>query len=134
MRKSGWWGDQSKFPPGEGLKDHQLSAALQKKCGRSHSDLSSPGVYMYLKKADNQIFIGSAVNETLLDRQRRHLNDAAYTNMMDQLDKFDQQLSHHYSQDSWHFYAIPMTNPDKIHEKEKELIAQYNSKKHGYNK
>lgn len=118
----------------EQLKPEYLSGVLQKKSGRSHSDLSSPGVYMYLKKGDNQIYIGSAVNESLFERQIRHLDAAAYTDM-DQLDKFDQQLSRQYSEDNWHFYAIPMSvsDPEKIHEKEKELIAQYNSVKHGYN-
>ena len=131
MRESGWWGDQS---ASDGLKLEYLSAVLQKKSGRSYSDLSSPGVYMYLKKGDNRIYIGSAVEETLLERQIRHLNAAAYTNM-DGLDKFDQQLSHQYAEDNWHFYAIPMksSDPEKIHEKEKELITQYNSIKHGYN-
>lgn len=131
MRESGWWGDQS---ASDGLKLEYLSTVLQKKSGRSHSDLSSPGVYMYLKKADNQIYIGSAVDETLLERQIRHLNAAAYTGV-DGLDKFDQQLSHQYAESNWHFYAIPMSSsdPEKIHEKEKELITQYNSIRHGYN-
>lgn len=133
MKESGWWGDQSEAS--EGLRPEYLSAVFQKKSGRSHSDLSSPGVYMYLKKSDNRIYIGSAVNETLLERQTRHLEAAAYTSNVEGLDKFDQQLCHHYNQAHWHFYAIPMSagDPDVIHEKEKDLIAQYNSKKHGYN-
>ena len=133
-RESGWWGDQSKVSPSDGLKPEYLSAVLQKKSGRSHGDLSSHGVYMYLKKGDNQIYIGSAINESLLERQIRHLDAAAYTDV-DGLDKFDQQLSHQYGEDNWHYYAIPMSSsdPEKIHEKEKELIAQYNSIKHGYN-
>ena len=91
-------------------------------------------MYMYLKKGNNMIYIGSAINETLLERQMRHLNAAAYTDM-DQLDMFDRQLRQQYDQDNWHFYAIPMatSNPEKIHDKEKELITQYNSIKHGYN-
>ena len=131
MRASGWWGDKS---TSDGLKLEYLSAVLQKKSGRSHSDLSSSGVYMYLKKADNQIYIGSAVDETLLERQTRHLNAAAYIDV-DGLDKFDQQLSHQYAENDWHFYAIPMSSsdPEKIHEKEKELIIQYSSIRHGYN-
>lgn len=134
MRQSGWWGDLNSVHSSEELTPVQLSAVLQKKSGRSHSDLSSPGVYMYLKKADNQIYIGSAVHETLLERQMRHLNNAAYTDT-NQPDKFDEQLSHQYGQENWHFYAIPMSasNPEEICEKEKELIIQYNSEKHGYN-
>ena len=103
-----------------------LSAVLQEKSGRSHNDLSLPGVYMYLNKGDNRIYIGSAVNETLLERQTRHLDAAAYTANVDGLHRFDrQQLCHQYNQNSWYFYVIPMavTDPDKIHEKEKELIA-----------
>ena len=135
MKESGWWGDQSAVSSSDRLKPEYLSAVLQKKSGRSHSDLSLPGVYMYLKKSDSRIYIGSAVNETLLERQTRHLDAAAYTANVDGLDRFDQQLYHQYNQNSWYFYVIPMsvTDPDKIHEKEKELIAQYNSKKHGYN-
>ena len=135
MKQSGWWGDKSVVSSTDRLKPEYLSAVLQKKSDRSHNDLSLPGVYMYLKKSDNRIYIGSAVNETLLERQTRHLDAAAYTANVDGLDRFDQQLCHHYNQNNWYFYAIPMsvTDPDKIHEKEKELIAQYNSKKHGYN-
>lgn len=134
MKESGWWGDQSGNSPSDSLKLEYLSAVLQRKSGRSHSDLSLPGVYMYLNKGDNRIYIGSAVQESLLNRQIRHLNAAAYTDTI-QLDKFDQQLSHQYNQDGWHFYAIPMSTDDseKIQEKEKELITQYNSIKHGYN-
>lgn len=134
MRESGWWGDQSTVSPPDGLRPEYLSAVLQKKCGRSHSELESPGVYMYLKKGDSMIYIGSAINETLLERQMRHLNAAAYTDMV-QLDMFDRQLHQQYDQDNWHFYAIPMTtgNPEEIHDKEKELITQYNAIKHGYN-
>jgi len=87
---------------------------------------------MYLKRSDNQIFIGSAAYESIFDSQLRHLNAAALTDPEPQ-DKFDQQLSRQYSQDRWHFYAIPMSDPDKIQEKEKELIAQYKSTEHGYN-
>ena len=133
--ESGWWGDQSRVSPADGLRPEYLSAVLQKKCGRSHSELKSPGVYMYLKKGNNMIYIGSAIgNETLLDRQMRHLTAAAYTDM-DQLDMFDRQLRQQYAQDNWDFYAIPMSsgNPEKIHDKEKELITQYNAIKHGYN-
>ena len=87
---------------------------------------------MYLKRGDNKMFIGSAAHETLFERQLRHLNAAAFTDPQP-LDKFDQQLSRQYNQANWHYYAIPMSDPDKIEEKEKELIAQYKSTEHGYN-
>jgi len=133
MEESGWWGDQTGNST-YSLKQEYLSEVLQRKSGRSYSDLSLPGVYMYLNKGDNRIYIGSAVGESLLNRQTRHLKAAAYTDT-DQLDKFDQKLSRRYYQDGWHFYAIPMSanDSDKILEKEKELITQYNSIKHGYN-
>ena len=141
MRNSGWWGEKGSVPPSDKLKLEDLSAVLQKKSGRSHNELSSNGVYMYLKKGDNKIFIGSAVHETLLERQEKHLNEAAYTSADDRLgldkfnEKFDQQLSRQYSESNWHFYAIPMSSsdPEKIREKEKELVAQYKAKEHGYN-
>lgn len=133
MRKSGWWGNQSGKSPSDDLKPEDLSAVLQKKSGQSDSELRSQGVYLYVHKSDNQIYIGSAINESLLDRQIRHLNAAAYTDNVGQLDKFDEQLSHHYASESWYFYAIPMSNPTKIVEKEKELITQYNTQKHGLN-
>ena len=88
---------------------------------------------MYVKKSSNkQMFIGSATHESLFERQLRHLNAAAFTDPQP-LDKFDQELSRKYNQANWNFCAIPMTNPDKIQETEKELIAAYKAKEHGYN-
>ena len=127
MKKSGWWGNSP-----DSLKVEYLSETLQKKSGRSHNELSRPGVYMYLRRSDNKIFIGSATHESMFERQKCHINAAAFTDPQP-ADKFDQQLSRHYSQDHWYFYAIPMSDPDKIQEKEKELIAQYRSTVHGYN-
>ena len=97
---------------------------------------------MYVNKVYTQNFkkyIGSAIEQTILQRQQQHLCSASHAG--GQVGKFDAALSTYFNAAQWDFFALPLApsvqlaNPSLILAKERELILKFcsNISQFGYN-
>lgn len=131
-KESGWWGDQTHNFSNR-LSIDNLKSTLRRKS--SCPSLDSPGVYMYINKDNRKVYIGSAVNQTILQRQQQHLCSASH--MEGHIGKFDAALSYNFDATQWEFYALPMqcSGRQEILGKERELILKCGSiySRYGYN-
>ena len=84
---------------------------------------------MYINKATQKKYIGSAIDQTILQRQQQHLCSASRAE--GQVGKFDAALSRpkSFSAAQWDFFALPMegSGPQQIRDKERELILKFHS-------
>ena len=105
----------------------------------SEADLDLPGVYIYINKANEKKYIGSAIDQTILQRQQQHLCSASREE--GHVGKFDSALSRCFNVANWGFYAIPLAtsiqsaNSQQILTIERELILKCRSteSQFGYN-
>ena len=86
---------------------------------------------MYINKATQKKYIGSAIDQTILQRQQQHLCSASRAG--GQVGKFDAVLSICFSAAQWDFRALPLApsiqlaNPQQILAIERELILKFHS-------
>ena len=132
-KDSGWWGNQTHNVSGR-LSIDDLRDTLCRK-SLSYPNLDSPGVYIYVNRHNGKKYVGSAVCQTILERQQQHLYSASH--VKGQVGKFDAILACYFSAANWDFYAMSMAGCSKqqILDKERELILKHRSiwNQYGYN-
>ena len=122
-KESGWWGDQTlNFYNKLSIDDLRDTLYRKSSC----PNLDSPGVYIYVNKSSGKTYIGSAVEQTILERQRQHLYSASHGG---QSGKFDRALFNCFGASNWDFDALPMVeaSQEEIIAKERELILKHGS-------
>ena len=133
-KESGWWGDQ-RLNYSFLLNSADLKRTLSAKSSCLSTQLDFPGVYIYVNKVDNgKIYIGSACEQSIFERQQQHLNAASHLGQ--QSGKFRAALSRNYNAAYWDFYALPMQwGQQNILDQERDLILRNMSylSQYGYN-
>ena len=98
-------------------------------------NLDSPGVYVYVNKYNGKIYVGSAISQSILERQQQHLNSASH--LSSHVGIFDAALSNNFNASNWDFHAQSMEGfrQQDILAKERELILKHRStwSQYGYN-